>query len=45
MRARSTLGQVLAELVATGELALGQAERCGEAILSGNSRRLYFGEG
>jgi hypothetical protein len=43
-RARSTLGQVLAELVATGELSAGQAERCGEAILSGNSRRLYFGE-
>jgi hypothetical protein len=44
MRARSTLGQVLAELVATGELSAGQAERAGEAILSGNSRRLYFGE-
>jgi uncharacterized protein len=44
MRARSTLGHVLAELVATGELATGQAERCGEAILSGNSRRLYLGE-
>jgi uncharacterized protein len=43
-RARSTLGQVLAELVASGELSAGQAERCGEAILSGNSRRLYFGE-
>ena len=43
-RARTTLGQVLAELVATGELSAGQAERCGEAILSGNSRRLYFGE-
>jgi hypothetical protein len=43
-RARSTLGQVLGELVATGELSVGQAERAGEAILSGNSRRLYFGE-
>jgi hypothetical protein len=43
-RARSTLGQALGELVATGELSAGQAERCGEAILSGNSRRLYFGE-
>jgi uncharacterized protein len=43
-RARSTLGQVLGELVATGELSAGQAERCGEAVLSGNSRRLYFGE-
>ena len=44
-RARSTLGQVLGELVASGELSAGQAERSGEAILSGNSRRLYFGEG
>lgn len=44
MRARSTLGHVLAELVATGELSAGQAERAGVAILSGNSRRLYFGE-
>jgi hypothetical protein len=35
---------VLGELVATGELSAGQAERSGEAILSGNSRRLYFGE-
>ena len=43
-RARSTLGQVLGELVASGELSAGQAERCGAAILSGNSRRLYFGE-
>ena len=43
-RARATLGQVLGELVATGELSAGQAERCGEAILAGNSRRLYFGE-
>ncbi len=43
-RARSTLGQVLGELVATGELSAGQAERSGEAILHGNSRRLYFGE-
>jgi predicted TIM-barrel fold metal-dependent hydrolase len=43
-RARSTLGQALGELVASGELAAGQAERAGEAILSGNSRRLYFGE-
>jgi len=43
-RARTTLGHVLGELVATGELAVGQAERAGEAILSGNSRRLYFGE-
>jgi hypothetical protein len=44
LRARSTLGQVLGELVASGELSAGQAERCGESILSGNSRRLYFGE-
>jgi uncharacterized protein len=44
-RARSTLGQVLGELVASGELSAGEAERDGEAILSGNSRRLYFGEG
>jgi hypothetical protein len=44
MRARSTLGQVLAELVASGELSAGQAERAGASILSGNSRRLYFGE-
>ncbi len=43
-RARATLGQALGELVATGELSAGQAERSGEAILSGNSRRLYFGE-
>jgi hypothetical protein len=43
-RARSTLGQVLGELVASGELSAGEAERDGEAILSGNSRRLYFGE-
>ena len=43
-RARSTLGQVLAELVASGELSAGQAERAGAAILAGNSRRLYFGE-
>jgi hypothetical protein len=43
-RARMTLGQVLGELVASGELSAGQAERCGEAILAGNSRRLYFGE-
>jgi uncharacterized protein len=43
-RARSTLGHVLGELVASGELSVGQAERSGEAILSGNSRRLYFGE-
>jgi hypothetical protein len=43
-RARSTLGQVLTELIASGELSAGQAERCGESILSGNSRRLYFGE-
>jgi hypothetical protein len=35
---------VLTELVASGELSAGQAERCGESILSGNSRRLYFGE-
>jgi predicted TIM-barrel fold metal-dependent hydrolase len=44
LRARSTLGQVLGELVASGELSAGEAERDGEAILSGNSRRLYFGE-
>jgi uncharacterized protein len=43
-RARSTLGQVLGELVASGELSAGEAERDGEAILSGNSRRLYFGD-
>src|SRR6478752_7651595 len=43
-RARSTLGQVLGELVASGELSAGEAERCGESILSGNSRRLYFGD-
>ena len=43
-RARSTLGQVLGELVASGELSAGEAERCGESILSGNSRRRYFGE-
>ena len=43
-RARSTLGHALAELVASGELSAGQAERAGEAILSSNSRRLYFGE-
>ena len=43
-RARATLGQVLGELVASGELSAGQAERCGESILAGNSRRLYFGE-
>ena len=42
-RARSTLGQVLGELVASGELSAGEAERSGESILSGNSRRLYFG--
>jgi hypothetical protein len=44
LRARSTLGQALGELVASGELSAGEAERDGEAILSGNSRRLYFGE-
>jgi hypothetical protein len=44
MRARSTLGQALAELVGSGELSLGQAERAGAAILCGNSRRLYFGD-
>jgi hypothetical protein len=43
-RARSTLGQVLGELVASGELSASEAERDGEAILSGHSRRLYFGE-
>jgi uncharacterized protein len=43
-RARATLGQVLGELVGSGELSAGEAERAGEAILSGNSRRLYFGE-
>ncbi|HET6172129.1 MAG TPA: amidohydrolase family protein [Gaiellales bacterium] len=43
-RARSTLGQVLGELISSGELSAGEAERCGEALLSGNSRRLYFGE-
>jgi len=43
-RARTTLGTVLAELVASGELSAGQAERAGASILSGTSRRLYFGE-
>ena len=43
-RARSTLGQALAELVAAGELSAGQAERAGASILSGNAQRLYFGQ-
>jgi hypothetical protein len=41
IRARATLGVALGELVATGELSLREAERAGELILGGNSRRLY----
>jgi predicted TIM-barrel fold metal-dependent hydrolase len=41
IRARDTLGIALGELVGTGELSLGEAERAGELILAGNSRRLY----
>jgi predicted TIM-barrel fold metal-dependent hydrolase len=41
IRARSTLGIALGELVDTGELSLREAERAGELILGGNSRRLY----
>jgi uncharacterized protein len=44
VRARSTLGHVLGELVSSGELSAGEAERCGASILSGTSRRRYFGE-
>jgi uncharacterized protein len=41
IRARATLGIALGELVDTGELSLAEAERAGELILGGNSRRLY----
>jgi predicted TIM-barrel fold metal-dependent hydrolase len=41
IRARQTLGIALGELVSTGELSRTEAERAGELILSGNSRRLY----
>jgi uncharacterized protein len=41
VRARATLGIALGELVDTGELSLPEAERAGELILGGNSRRLY----
>ena len=40
-RARQTLGIALGELVTTGELSRSEAERAGELILGGNSRRLY----
>ena len=42
-RARRS-GRCWASSSRRGELSAGQAERCGESILSGNSRRLYFGE-
>ncbi len=41
IRARQTLGIALGELVSTGELSRSEAERAGELILGGNSRRLY----
>jgi predicted TIM-barrel fold metal-dependent hydrolase len=41
IRARQTLGIALGELVDTGELSRAEAERAGELILGGNSRRLY----
>ena len=44
MRARSTLGQVLAELVASGELASRAGRALRRGILQGNSRRPCSGE-
>jgi predicted TIM-barrel fold metal-dependent hydrolase len=41
IRARRTLGIVLGEIVESGELSTAEAERAGELILGGNSRRLY----
>jgi hypothetical protein len=42
-QARRTLGIALAELVDTGALSAGEAERVAADILAGTARRIYFG--